>query len=327
MSSFAHPPDEMTLRQAADSAGIRVGVAVQAGPLRNDATYADLVAAEFQSVTTENALKMEVLRPSRASFDFSDADAIVDFAQGRGLAVRGHVLLWHRQVPGWLEAGDFSREELLAILREHIQTVVGRYRGRIAAWDVVNEALLEDGSYRPTLFYNVIGAEYIDLAFQWAHEADPDALLFYNDYGAEEQNAKSDAVYALLTRLRQRGIPVHGVGMQMHLNATQPLNLYSVAANVGRLEALGLRVEITELDVSVGASPDAAQLAAQNSVYFNLGALCRALRGCAGLTVWGVSDAGSWINTPQSPDAPLLFDVAYERKAAYFALRDGLRGG
>ena len=203
-----------------------VGTAVQAGPLAGEPVYRDTLAQEFNILVPENELKWDTVHPARDTYDFSVPDSMVAFAEAHQMQVFGHVFVWYWQLPAWLTDGGFSREELMSILEDHIKTVAGHYRGRVAAWDVVNEAIADDGSLRHTIWLDTIGPEYIDMAFQWAHEADPDARLFYNDYNSESlggwQQAKSDSVYNLVSDLKQRGVPIDGVGLQVHTSIAWP---------------------------------------------------------------------------------------------------------
>ena len=176
------PTPTPSLRSLAQARGIAIGAAVGPQYLRDEPAYAETLGREFSMLTPENAMKFGLVHPDRDRYDFTDADYIVDFAEAHGMQVRGHNLVWHFQLPTWLTEGTWTRDELIAILHEHITTVVGHYRGRVAAWDVVNEAVGDDGSLRDTIWLRGIGPEYVDMAFRWAHEADPDALLFYNDY-------------------------------------------------------------------------------------------------------------------------------------------------
>jgi endo-1,4-beta-xylanase len=208
-----------SLRQTAGLRGLTVGTAVEPGFLAAEESYRSVVANEFSTLTPENVMKFDHIHPARESYSFCESDSLVSYAAANHMQVRGHTLVWHQQLPEWLSRGEFSREELITILRDHIHTVVRRYRGRVAAWDVVNEAFESDGSLRDSLWVRGIGPEYIEMAYGWAHEADPDALLFYNDFGAEGLGAKSGAIYSLLARLRKQGVPVHGAALQMHLEA------------------------------------------------------------------------------------------------------------
>jgi endo-1,4-beta-xylanase len=321
------PTGVPTLRSLAQARDIEVGAAVAADPLRDEPLYADTLAREFSMLTPENAVKFEPVHPEPDRYDFSDADFIVDFAEAHGMRVRGHTLVWHNQLPGWLTEGTWTRDELIDVLREHIMTVVGHYRGRVAAWDVVNEAVADDGSLRDTIWLRGIGPDYIDMAFHWAHEADPDALLFYNDYAAEGLGPKSDAVYALVQGLLERGAPINGVGLQMHVSLGSPPDPEAVAANMARLGALGLQVHVTEMDVRTqdGTGTPDERLAAQAGVYRAVMDVCLSSGDCKAFVTWGFSDRHSWIpGHTGNPDAPLLFDESYRPKPAYYAIMDAL---
>jgi endo-1,4-beta-xylanase len=318
-----------SLRTLGPASGIQIGAAVSADPLRNEAPYGETLAREFSLVTPENALKMGPLRPSRDQYNFSEADLIIDFAQSHGMQARGHTLIWHEMQPGWLTQGNFSADEVRNILRDHIFTVMGRYRGRIVAWDVVNEAFNEDGSLRDTFWLRTLGQEYIELAFRWAHEADPQAVLFYNDYNNETINPKSDAIYRLVQDLIARGVPIHGVGLQMHLRADIPPDPQSVAANMERIAQLGLQVQITELDVRIQNASGSTEerLNVQATVYDNMLSVCLEARNCTAFITWGVTDRYSWIpGFTGQPDAPLLFDTDYRPKPAYNSVASRLAG-
>jgi endo-1,4-beta-xylanase len=299
---------------------------VAARPLQSEALYAETLAREFSMLTPENAMKFESLHPGRDCYDFGRADAIVDFAQAHGMQVRGHTLVWHNQLPRWLTEGNWTRDELIEILREHIMTVVGRYRGRVVAWDVVNEALADDGSsLRDTIWLRGIGPEYIDMAFRWAHEADPDALLFYNDWGGEGQGCKSDAIYALARDLLQRGVPIHGVGLQMHVGLDWCPEPQDVAANMERLAALGLEAHITEMDVRIEMPATEEKLEEQACIYRDMLQVCLSAENCTAFVLWGFADCHSWVpDFFQGRGAALIFDEAYHRKPGCDALMDVL---
>jgi len=315
-----------SLRELAQARGLTIGAAVSATPLRCDPTYAEALRHEFDLVTTENAMKFGPIHPEPGRYAFRNADDIVDTAEAQGMRVRGHTLVWHQQLPSWVEGGEWTREELLEVLHEHIATVVGRYKGRIYAWDVVNEAIDGD-TLRDTVWSRVIGPEYIDLAFRWAHEADPDALLFYNDYGGEGINRKSDAIYDLVAGMIERGVPVHGVGLQMHLiSGLAPLP-GRAAENMERLGALGLQVHVTELDVRIRGVPAQRDLATQARTYQQVAETCLAARNCTALVTWGLTDRYSWVPSRFTGwGSALLLDETYEPKPAYLALADALRG-
>ena len=326
-STPAPTPAPLSMRDCAQAHSMHIGAAVAANPLRNDPLYAATLAEYFGMVTPENAMKFGPLHPEPDRYDFADADLIVDFAQAQGMQVRGHTLVWHNQLPGWLTNKDWSKEELMAILRDHIHTVVGRYRGRVMAWDVVNEGLNDDGTYRDTIWLRTIGPEYIDLAFRWAHEADPNALLFYNDYGAEGTCQKADAVYELVTGLMERGVPIHGVGFQMHVGLDWCPGSEGVAANIDRLNAVGLQVHITEMDVRVPEPATEEKLQAQAAIYEDMVRVCMTSRNCTAFVLWGFTDNYSWVpGFFPGYGSALIFDKDYRPKPACEALEDAVTG-
>lgn len=321
------PTAAPSLRSLAQERGIWIGAAVAVEPLQSERLYAEVLAREFSMLTPENTMKFEPVHPGPDRYDFDAADAIVAFAADHGMHVRGHTLVWHYQLPPWLTGGDWTRDELIQILQEHITTVVGRYQGQVAAWDVVNEAIADDGSLRDTIWLRGIGPEYIDMAFQWAHEADPDARLFYNDYGGEGQGRKSDAIYALVQSLLQRGVPIHGVGLQMHVSLDDFPAPQDVATNINRLSALGLEVHITEMDVRIKGEATEEALAKQASVYRDMLDACLSAQNCKGFVLWGFTDRHSWIPYFfEGWDTALIFDPSYRPKPAYDALADRLAG-
>ncbi len=318
----------LSLRSLAQRRRMHIGAAVAARPLREEAVYAQTLGRELSMLTPESAMKFGVLHPRRDRYDFDDADAIVNFAIANAMRVHGHTLVWHEQVPPWLVGVEYTRDELIEILREHIWTVVGRFRGRVATWDVVNEAIIGDGSLRDTIWFRGIGPEYIDLVFRWAHEADSQARLFYNDYGGEVLNRKSDAIYNLVQGLQERGAPIHGVGLQMHLALESPPDLEAFAANMNRLAELDLAVHVSEMDIRIREPITEEKLAAQAQVYRDILGACLAAKNCEAFVLWGFTDLYSWIPTAYpGTGAALIFDESYRPKPAYNALRDLLMGG
>jgi endo-1,4-beta-xylanase len=315
-----------TLRGLAPSAGINIGAAVDVDALKADAAYAGLLAREFNLLTPENAMKFAVVHPERGRFDFTQADALVEFAEANDMQVNGHVLVWHQQLPDWLTQGNFSPDELKTILREHIQTLVTRYRGRVASWDVGAEAVDENGRLRETFWSRGIGPDYLALAFRWAHEADPQAHLRYNDYGGEGDGAKSDGIYDLMAALRRTGTPIHGVGLQMHASLKDAPSASEVRINMKRLAALGLQTHITEMDVMLSLPASRADLRAQAALYRDMLQACLAVPQCRSFSTWGASDRYSWI--PEffpGHGAALLFDRDDHAKSAYHSIRRLLR--
>ena len=241
------------LRDLAAQRLIHIGAAVDPQYF-GETAYAATLSREFNQVEPENAMKFGPIQPGPTTYFFNDADAIVSFAQAHNMAVRGHNLVWDQQNPTWLTSGNYTPTQLSAILLGHINTVVGRYAGELYAWDVVNEAFNDgDGTLRSTIWSDspgigLPGTAYIEQAFNWAHAADPQARLFYNDYSAEGINAKSDAIYKMAQDFTARGVPIHGVGLEMHFT-TGNSSLSGIESNIQRLIALGLEVQITELDV------------------------------------------------------------------------------
>lgn len=307
--------------------GILIGSAVSGNWLTTDKAYAGLVSREFTLLTPENSMKFEVIHPALDRYDFFDGDLVVKFAQQNGLRVRGHTLVWFNQLPKWVtdayKKGSYTREQWINILRDHIYTVVGHYKGKIYAWDVVNEAISDQGLLLDSLWLDTIGPDYIALAFQWAHEADPQALLFYNDFSGEGMNIKSQTIYSLMDGLLKAGVPVDGIGMQMHISLVKYPAARELAANMRRLEALGLQVHITEMDVRIqdSSAPMAERLATQAAIYKEIYTVCMQAPNCTAFSTWGLTDAHSWIPSfTGHADAPLLFDQNGQPKPAYKAI-------
>jgi endo-1,4-beta-xylanase len=315
-----------SLRDLADPYGLLIGSAVSASVLEKDPMYGEVIAREFNILTPENAMKFAQIHPARDRYDFTQADALVAFAEDNGMAVRGHTLVWDKDLPNWLTEGHYSRKALIRILREHIQTVVGHYRGQVAYWDVVNEAIDEQGGLQDGFWRQGIGPDYVEMAFQWTHEADPDALLFYNDYGAEGINPKSNAIFYYLGDLRQRGVPVDGIGFQVHTGLGVP-PMDEVRANMERFGSLGMQVHITEMDVRIGPKVTQKKLRRQAEVYGDLLSMCLEVESCKAFEMWGVTDKYTWIpSVTGAPDAPLILDRNYWPKPAYNALWNILLG-
>ncbi|HLV64608.1 MAG TPA: endo-1,4-beta-xylanase [Polyangiaceae bacterium] len=316
------------LRKAAQAAGKLLGAAVDAAPLRAEPRYAELLASEFDSVTPENATKWGPLAPTSTSYQWEDADAIVDFAAAHSQLVKGHTFVWHRQYPSWLN-GSMSAEELRAAIKSHIETTLARYRGKVRAWDVVNEAVdIESASgYTESLFFQKLGPSYIEDAFRWARAADPDVLLYYNEVGIERLGPKSDFTYALMRDLLAKGVPIDGIGFQSHISIHRYPAESNLRANIRRFAELGLRVNISELDARTMLLPGSTESRweAQRVAFQQVVGACILEPGCESVTLWGFTDKYSWIND-EGPDDPLLFDRNYEKKPAYFGVLDGLGG-
>jgi len=300
-----------TLGAAAAERGRYFGTAVAANRL-GESQYVNTLNAEFNSVTPENEMKWDALEPNRGSFNYANADRIVSHARGRGMSVRGHTLVWHSQLPGWVSGLDTTN--LRSAMNNHINQVMGHWRGQIHSWDVVNEAFEENGTRRNSPFQQRLGNGYIEEAFRTARAADPNAKLCYNDYNTDGQNAKSNAVYAMVQDFKNRGVPIDCVGFQSHFNAQSPVP-GDYRANLQRFANLGVDVQITELDIEGSGT-------AQANNYRSVVETCLAISRCTGITVWGITDKYSW----RPNGTPLLFDGNYAKKPAYSAVLTALGG-
>jgi endo-1,4-beta-xylanase len=301
-----------------------VGTAVDTTALANDADYRGAIAREFNSVTPENVMKWETVEPQQGVTDYTAADALLRFARANHQIVRGHTLVWHSQLPSWLTSGTFTNEQLEAILRRHIFEEAGHFRGRMYAWDVVNEAFNEDGTLRDTIWLRALGPDYIAKAFRWAHEADPHAKLYYNDYNLESIGPKSDAALALVGQLKAQGVPIDGVGFQGHLGIQYPYP-DTFGENLKRFAAAGVDVAITEADVRMILPVTPEKLATQATYFGNMMRSCVAVRRCVSFTLWGFTDRYSWVpGFFAGEGAATPFDESLRPKPAYFALRDAL---
>ncbi|MFJ4915216.1 MULTISPECIES: endo-1,4-beta-xylanase [unclassified Streptomyces] len=312
--SLAGTADAATsLGSSAAAKGRYFGTAVAANHL-GESAYASTLDTEFTMVTPENEMKWDAVEPARNAFGFGSADQIVSHAQGKGMKVRGHTLVWYSQLPGWV--GGLGTDDLRSAMNNHITKVMDHYKGRIYAWDVVNEAFQDGGSgaRRSSPFQDRLGNGYIEEAFRTARAADSGAKLCYNDYNTDGQNAKSDAVYAMVKDFKQRGVPIDCVGFQSHFNSNSPVP-GDYRANLQRFADLGVDVQITELDIEGSGSAQAAD-------YTKVVNACLAVSRCAGMTVWGVTDKYSW----RSGGTPLLFDGDYAKKPAYTAVLTALGG-
>ena len=343
--SNAKPPAPTTLKEAlADK--FYIGVALNSHHFwERDSTGAAIVRKHFNSIVAENVMKPQPMQPREGEFNFRDADRFVEFGEENGMHIVGHTLIWHSQLPRWFFFDDYGNdvtpEVLTERMRTHIHTIVGRYRGRVHSWDVVNEAFTNDGSWRQTGFYRILGEEFVALAFQFAHEADPYARLYYNDYN-EWFPEKRDAIVRLVRNLQERGIRIDGVGMQGHMGTGHPCIVQYEEAILA-FAGTGVDVMITEFDMSIlpyawgsiGAEisysfeyqarlnpfadgvPDDVKEVWTNRVLDFFSLFMRHHEHISRVTVWGVSDDGSWLNNfpvRGRTDYPLLFDRNHQPK-------------
>ncbi|KXI29390.1 endo-1,4-beta-xylanase [Paraglaciecola hydrolytica] len=311
-----------------------------------------LIQQEFNAATPENDMKWERIHPLPGVYDFAAPDKFVEFAQANNIFITGHTLLWHSQAPDWVfedeQGNEISREALLVRLKDHIDTVVGRYKGRVQSWDVVNEALNEDGSMRQSKWYKIIGDDMLEKAFEYAHAADPDAELYYNDYNLYAPQKRAGAV-RIVQQLKAKGLRIDGVGMQGHYSLFHP-EYKEVEDSIIAYAAQGVKVMFTEVDISVLVFPEGAEAGADVNQNFALQEklnpysqgltpeaeaeldkrysdlfeiLLRHEKDISRVTFWGTDDGMTWRNNwPMKgrSDYPLLFDRQSKAKSAYYKI-------
>ena len=314
-----------------------IGVAVKPSDLRNNEK--SLLLTHFNSITAENAMKMGPLQPGENKYFWPLADSIVAFGTNNKLKVRGHCLVWHAQTPRWLfkdsANNNISKQQLLNRIKSHIETVVSRYKGKVYAWDVVNEVIADDTSYfRKSPLYNIAGEDFVEQAFRYAHKADPKAILFYNDYNTENP-AKREKIFKMLKNLLAKGVPIHGVGLQAHWSISTP-SREELEKSIEMFSSLGLQIQFTELDISVYAGRQGGQLISgeksteqalftpemeqkQLEKYKMIFEVFRKYKkNITGVTFWNLSDKYSWLDGRGRKNFPLLFDTELKPKKAYY---------
>jgi endo-1,4-beta-xylanase len=330
-----------SLRDLAAGVGLRLGSALIPQDIETP-SYAAIAGSQFSVVTPGNGMKWQIVEPAQGVYDWTQADELVHFAHANRQLIRGHTLTWHSQLPGWLTAGvangSISSARLRALLHNHITVEVSRYRGKIWQWDVCNEFFTDTSPSEldPANWWIVnAGPDIIPEAFRWAHAADPNALLFYNDYnigGEDGTNAKSDAVYAYLQQLLADGVPIHGVGNQGHLDTQYGWNPALLRQDLERFASLGLKVAITEADVRTFVNnatdqvpTDSLAQFAQPYEYSEMLKAALAVPQCISFTVWGFTDSDSWVpGTFAGEGYAAIYDVNQQPKAAYYALQSDL---
>jgi len=317
-----------SLRSLADKRNFLIGAAAGPRAIAEEPLYAETLAREFNCLVAENAMKEIYLQPQPGRFDFEEADRLLAFANANAMKVRGHTLVWHNQIPEWIRKEDMSRPVAMDALRTHIFTVVEHFKDKVFAWDVVNE-VLEDKffSYREkNRWYQLIGPDYVELAFKWARQADPNCRLFYNDYDLESVDGKFEATMRLIRDLLDRGIPLDGLGFQFHSTAADVKGMgkdEKFAAHCEQVKReLGLEVQITEMDLCLRPDPSEKELAVQAEAYAKILSLALEAENCTALLTWGFTDKHSWI--PSFHDGKyghaLLFDENYQPKPAVEAM-------
>lgn len=313
--------------------------------LEKDTASCNLIKTQFSAIVAENCMKSEVIQPKEGVFDFSLSDKFVDFGLRNNLFVTGHTLIWHSQVPKWFFVDDkgntVSKEVLIERMKKHIYALVGHYKGKVKGWDVVNEAIEDDGSYRKSKFYQILGEDFIKYAFQFAHEADPDAELYYNDYSMASPG-KRQGVVAMVKKLKEQGLRIDAVGMQCHVGLNYP-DINEFEKSIQAFTEQGVKVMITEMDISVLPSPahnvgadvatnfeykkslnpyvdglpDSVNTAFENRYLEFFRLFLKYKSKMSRVTVWGVTDNMSWKNNWPiwgRTDYPLLFDRKFQPK-------------
>jgi len=336
--------EPMTLKDAYTNYFL-IGVAINQRQIDDQDQRGDtIIKSQFNSISPENALKWDSVHPQSDRYDFTEADRYIEFGEKNHMTIVGHTLVWHAQTSRWVfqdqDGKPVTRDVLLARMRDHIHTVVGRYKGRIKIWDVVNEALNQNGTLRQSPWEKIIGPDYIEKAFQYAHEADPDAILRYNDYSLEDEPKRSAAV-ALMKKLLAEGVPVTAIGLQEHVQLKWP-TVEREDATIAAFAELGLKVMITEMDVNVLGGLRTAEISEMahqggSNIYTNglppavqqelaqryadlFGVFLRHHDAVSLVTLWGVTDGDSWLNMRGRVNYPLLFDRAGNPKPAFTAV-------
>lgn len=322
------PAPYVALREAAD---FPVGVSLKAVQLQSE-RFREVAGSVFSSITAGYEMKMRHVAVGPEAYRWHNVDALVGFAEANQMQVHGHTLVWHQSTPRWLEEFEGSDEEFEAAVRKYIAAMVGRYKGRVTSWDVVNEALdPRTGRLRDTVFRRRMGDDYVARLFQYAHEADPDALLFYNEFGTTWDGAKRAAMLAMVDDFQRRGIPIDGVGLQMHVTYSFP-DIGQIKAVMNELVGRGLLVHVSELDVRVNPDGDQTELTRSRGVdqFLRVREIVAAFVALPpenryAITVWGLRDGDSWlIDRWGNPDWPLLFDDYLDPKPAYLGFLEGL---
>jgi endo-1,4-beta-xylanase len=315
-----------SLPDLARARGLAIGAGINDVRLPN-VVYRGVITGNFTSISPQNSFKWSRTEPQRGQFDFVRTNGMVEFARQNHLRVRACCLLWYgRSNPGWVVNGHWTRSQLLAIVHNHISTLVGRYRGRVAEWDVVNEPVDQrTNRLRANIWEQTIGPAYLAYAFRWAHEADPDAKLFLNDFGNDSPGAHFDKFYDIVRTLKSQGVPIHGVGLEMHRGFGHPTpdEVYDA---MQKYEALGLRVEITEMDLPVALPASQSTLDRQGGVFREMTSVCLRVRACTGVTFWGVDDRDRYLSLINANrGAMTMFSRDDLPKPAYFGVVAALK--
>jgi endo-1,4-beta-xylanase len=307
---------------------VPLGTAASWDKFQSDSRLPATFLRYFDQLTPENEMKWDSIHPQPLVYDFTVADQMVNWARGHGKRVRGHTLIWGSQNPLWINQGTWTRDTLLGVMQDHINTVVQHFRGRVREWDVVNEAIDINGRFKDNVWYRVIGPSYLDYAFRFARQADPSAQLYYNDWGLDlPYHPHTQGIYSVVRGLRSRGVPINGVGIQGHVGTGIKASGPQVAQTMRRFAALGLNVAITEMDVRTDrGGPPAQERQWQRAIYADYAQACRMEPRCTSFTTWGISDRYSWYAQDHPGWRPLMFDSNFSAKPALSAVRGWIKG-
>lgn len=307
----------------------KFGAAVNVNHMRSKPEYRNLIIKEYSSLTAENAMKIGALHPAKDTYNFTDADYLVDFAIANGKRVHGHTLIWDSSLPSWIKnfQGDYAAWKKL--YECHITTIVKHFKGKVASWDVVNEPFNDSGNLQNTIWRQHLGPNYIDMAFIFAHRADPAAKLFINDYGHENGDSRRKGIIAYVKALKAKKVPIDGIGMQFHTRYNRGTSSWTKAIN--ETAATGLLIHISELDIAInpdgikGFVPTPELLASQSAAYKTVFQLYNAIPKAQqwGITTWNLTDGDSHLKS--RPDFALPFDANYQKKPAYQGILDAVK--
>jgi len=319
-----------------DRAGFLIGSAVGMGWLNRDSMMVTLLKNDFNSITPENCMKPALIHPKQSQYNWTDADKLAEFCKKNNFRLHGHTLIWHNQVPDWMKEFKGDSAAFEAIFKEHIQTIISRYKNKVSSFDVVNEAIADNtGKWRKTFWLDRLGKDYIARAFKYAKAVAPDVKLFYNDYSFESESLKRELALKMVNDFKNRGIPIDGIGIQMHIRVDQPV-LKEIEETLTKFAKTGLLIHISELDISFNENNKEPQYKTFNPAMASLqkqryedvvGAYNRIVPICQqyGITIWGFADKYNWIRPFfKHPDWPVIYNDSLRRKPAWDGFAKGL---
>ncbi|KAK0610717.1 endo-1,4-beta-xylanase Z [Bombardia bombarda] len=313
------------LNSLAVAAGLKYfGTAVREGSVSSDSAYMAIVnnKNELGQVVSENGQKWDATEPSRNTFTYTQGDIVPNVAKKNGQYLRCHTLTWHSQLPSWVSSGSWTRATLQPVIETHISNVMAHYLGQCYAWDVVNEAIADDGTWRDSVFYRTFSTDFLAISFNAAKKADPNTKLYYNDYNLEYNGAKTERALEVVNIIQKAGAPIDGVGFQAHLIVGSTPSRSSLATVLKRFTALNVEVAYTELDIRHSSLPaSTSALATQGNDFANVVGSCLDVTGCVGVTVWGFTDKYSWVpSTFSGAGDALIYDSNLNKKAAWTSI-------